>query len=440
MAQEFEIKARLPSPSVIHDIVGGFTERPQTRQCDLYLDTSARELFKHGIFLRVRNEVKLQIKYTPDKSDLAHLQCQEDEFNLPLKPNDSATLRTLLWDAVPALQGAPTTVEDLRNAWGLEELVKIEKLRKCYESDGVVVYIDTVTSLGQFIEIEVTDPQLRNKYVSRAKEFGLEHIPVGYVELALREREPDTYRLGRFILEGERSNNNGSEPLVKATGWSIESELCKLAKANSIADALAFFSIIPRGTRDFKLCGGKEWRRGGAETYLYDFSVILEGGVERRLMLKACVPYALQSSVESILAEWIERRSLLKTLHVATPDLYFAGQGVVLEEYIPYSFWEQLGKSEGTRRLSLLTDLAHYIFVLSKLGFRSIDAFADLRSTGNNLVTIDFGEDLGPPDQLNPGSIDQYTRKACDAAEAHHITLTPGELAMLSNGGSPTRQ
>lgn len=138
-----------------------------------------------------------------------------------------------------------------------------------------------------------------------------------------------------------------------------------------------------------------EWTRSGAETYSLVFAVRGRGSIDRLFRLKACVAFALGTGLDGILQGWLSRRAALEAVGVETPRLHASGQGVILEEEIPFDLATAL-RSEGSEGVRLgLVDL---IVGLSRLGFSPRTGFSGIRSRGRDAVIVDFGQDLGDPD------------------------------------------
>ena len=58
--------------------------------------------------------------------------------------------------------------------------------------------------------------------------------------------------------------------------WSLEKELLKLSQKNSLADAIYSLNLLPKDEKFISLDESEsEWTRGGAETYIYKFFVII---------------------------------------------------------------------------------------------------------------------------------------------------------------------
>jgi hypothetical protein len=184
---------------------------------------------------------------------------------------------------------------------------------------------------------------------------------------------------------------------LDVTEWTVEAELQKLAGVASMSTALKLFGLLKDGCQEFTCVYPPEgWYRSGAETYVYRFQ-IRTGGIETGLVLKACVAFSPGRSLENLLTSWIERRKLVCSRGVRVPVLYAWGQGELLEEYVPFAVQDILTGEAGPPN-SVLIGLAELAGVVASLGFVPIRLFDDLRSHGDDVVMVDFGEDLGPPE------------------------------------------
>lgn len=176
--------------------------------------------------------------------------------------------------------------------------------------------------------------------------------------------------------------------------WTLEKELCNLSHTKDIKDALTKLSIINSNTGHFEVIEDGKWERGGAETYIFKFSVKHDGTMPIFYILKACVSFSPGIKPEKMMDGWIYRRELIKRYGISTPKLYWHGDGILLEEYIQYSLHEVF-RSNIVKTKDLLLNLARWAGVLNHLNFLPISPFSDLRSRGSDLVVVDFGEDLG---------------------------------------------
>jgi hypothetical protein len=183
----------------------------------------------------------------------------------------------------------------------------------------------------------------------------------------------------------------------RAQTWRLSSDICELAGVSSIGEALSRLNIIRESDDFVALVEHGEWYRGGAETYLFPFSVrTTYGRVD--LVMKACIATGgLGFTVQQIMSEWLSRRSLLEEKGIGTPTLYGVSRACLIEEWVPFDFLTLLKSVEGRRQqLQLLGCLADYAAVIEDCGFSGRGPFDDLMSRGQDLVAVDFGEDLGP--------------------------------------------
>jgi hypothetical protein len=186
---------------------------------------------------------------------------------------------------------------------------------------------------------------------------------------------------------------------LKLIMWSLENELCQLAHAESLNHALYNLKLIKSIGSTFTLQENGPWVRGSADTYIYKFWVREDGRSEEEYIIKACTAFSLVNNLSEILDEWLRRRQLLSDFGVSTPKLIAHGNGVVIEESIPYQLRDQLKFGVNATPVPVderLIDLTLYSAALYSLGFLSIAPFNDVRSRGKDAVVVDFGQDLGP--------------------------------------------
>jgi hypothetical protein len=181
--------------------------------------------------------------------------------------------------------------------------------------------------------------------------------------------------------------------------WSLQNELCQLARTERLNQALYNFKMIENLGSNFALLEDGPWERGGADTYIYRFWVKEGDKPEAEYVVKACTAFSPVNNLNDILEEWLRRRQLLSDFGVSTPKLVARGNGVIVEESIPYQLSDLLKNEVKATPNSVderLIDLTLYSAALYSLGFLSIAPFNDLRSRGKDAVVIDFGQDLGP--------------------------------------------
>lgn len=179
---------------------------------------------------------------------------------------------------------------------------------------------------------------------------------------------------------------------VQVAEWTLETELCKLSGGRNLEDALHALGIVPISEPLTSVKAVKRWVRGGAETFIFPFSVFTQNS-EYRLILKACTPTPSAKPIQEILNGWVRKREILTSYGVSTPALFAARDGVILEEFIDMSLLDAFKASNN--RYVLMIKLCDTILVLRQLGYSTAALLYDLRSRGTDVVVVDFGSDLG---------------------------------------------
>ena len=152
---------------------------------------------------------------------------------------------------------------------------------------------------------------------------------------------------------------------------------------------LANAGLIEKSTDSYELFPHHGWRRLGGESYVMDFSIVTETD-QKRLVSKACI----KIPPAAVMQEWLERRSLLKSNGLSTPYLYALRDATLLEEYIPFTLGEAYKDANQETQSVLKTQFIEAYTKLHELGFQPM-SLHDVRSRGDDVVFVDFGEDLG---------------------------------------------
>lgn len=180
-----------------------------------------------------------------------------------------------------------------------------------------------------------------------------------------------------------------------ATPWTLEKELCGLAETASLGEALLRLGLVEEGTPEPQIEEVHGWRRGGAETFIYRFCVA-QAGVRQDVMLKAVVAFSTARTLSELGGEWLARRRLLEKEGVRTPRLFYAGRALVLEAFIPEALSSYL-RRRPAESMHLFDQVIRYAATLERHGFSPLAPFHSLRTDGNDIFVVDFGQDLGPP-------------------------------------------
>jgi adenylate cyclase class 2 len=203
--KEVEITCALSPESqrLLHEKLSAMTRLATTQQLDTYYDTANWDLLRQAVFVRVRNSTTLQVKFDEEGSDKQHIECVERAFSVlvPLPETAHELLRRFLpqWVAVP-------TFEEAVAANHLNVLVRLKKTRTLYSDGELIVALDHVEGLGDFVEVEIVceegeeTSRARATLTTFAHEIAAVPLQAGYTELWLEKHNPDAYRAGQYHL------------------------------------------------------------------------------------------------------------------------------------------------------------------------------------------------------------------------------------------------
>ena len=172
------------------------------RNSDTYYDTPGFDLLSQAVFVRVRNHLQLEFKFNEQVAP-AHIQSTERTFSLKPEPNQAEEMNALFSRFLPRWRSAGNFEEALgRN--GLIELAHIENRRAQYIYGNLIICVDRVEGLGEFVEIEMqceegsdTDQAIA-QVQDLAAGFAARQVRVGYVELWLQKYDPQAYQRGKY--------------------------------------------------------------------------------------------------------------------------------------------------------------------------------------------------------------------------------------------------
>ncbi len=188
--------------------------KEEKRMNDIYLDTTTADLFKRGIFVRIRNNKTLDFKFNPTQFETKpgegiHEQCMEYNFSLPLQKKDLPKLNEVLKILdLPPVSSADLELLRKQNQWIDSQI--FNKTRKKFAKPPFEYCLDEVENFGTFLEIEATtqDPteaeKLKEQIRTDSKNLGLKLITTGYNELWWRKYDYAIYKQGKFLLEEDK--------------------------------------------------------------------------------------------------------------------------------------------------------------------------------------------------------------------------------------------
>jgi len=172
------------------------------RNSDTYYDTPGFDLLSQAVFVRVRNHLQLEFKFN-EQAAPAHIQSTERVFSLMPELRQAEEMNALFSRFLPQWRSADTVEEALRQN-GLIELAHIENRRAQYTYENLVICVDQVEGLGDFVEIETQceegsdTQQAVGRVQDFAAGFAARQVRVGYVELWLQKHHPQAYRRGKY--------------------------------------------------------------------------------------------------------------------------------------------------------------------------------------------------------------------------------------------------
>lgn len=208
---EIELKYQIIDEDQIQEFLKKSTFVDKKRIVDIYLDTKDGDLYKKGIFIRIRDNKTLDFKYTlEDFRDLnkvsMHEQCDEYSFPLPLT-NDSVKAINQNCRILGLIEISNPDVGELKARNNLINSVIIDKIRQRFRDEEFEYSFDDVKGLGKFLEIEKEGQEgedfeeIKNRIRERVKNLKLKLITAGYCEAYWRKYNFNLYLQGRYLFE-----------------------------------------------------------------------------------------------------------------------------------------------------------------------------------------------------------------------------------------------
>ncbi|MBO0783218.1 MAG: CYTH domain-containing protein, partial [Ktedonobacteraceae bacterium] len=153
---------------------------------------------RQTIFARLRDGHWLQLKFDEEQT-VQHTACIEREFVLTEDGILPQEAQALFHQLLPTWQATPTW-EEAKARNGLIELARIEKKRSVYTDGSLIMSIDMVKDLGNFVEIEMNLQEGEDSTTARrrvrafADELGGHRIKAGYFEMWLYRYHQSAYQ------------------------------------------------------------------------------------------------------------------------------------------------------------------------------------------------------------------------------------------------------
>jgi adenylate cyclase class 2 len=163
----YEVELKVPAD---HDAVREALERldaeaiGSVEQADVYYDAPQRDFGETDEALRLRTEREQGGNESTVESTATPTGATHDStagvltYKGPLVDDASKTRREVESPVVDA-EG----IDDVLQAVGFDAAATVEKRRERYRLDGVVVTLDTIADLGEFVEVETEVPSGHSK-------------------------------------------------------------------------------------------------------------------------------------------------------------------------------------------------------------------------------------------------------------------------------------
>lgn len=212
---EIELKFEVLDRNEVQRFVRDLKVIEQKSIVDMYLDTKEADLFKRGIFIRIRNGTKFDIKFNQEdigkslNDIIEHTHCDEVSNPLPLTLASIASINETL-KLLGLTPMHDPSLEDLMKRNSLIESITIDKQRASYQDGEFHIDLDTVKDLGEYLEIEKMTDETADRHEALAKMrdrlngLKLRHVDVGYNELYWRKHDFDRYLQGKYLLIEDR--------------------------------------------------------------------------------------------------------------------------------------------------------------------------------------------------------------------------------------------
>ncbi len=202
---EVELKFQVLNENEVLDFLKNLEFVSEKRIVDVYLDTAEGDLFKRGIFVRIRDDKSLDFKYNLDDDDW-HEHCDEHSFVLPLGnvPDVNANCRLL------GLKEIEKGLEEFKAKNNLIDSMAVDKVRKKFKDGEFEYCLDLVKDMGLFLEIEAEGKEgedleaVKMRMREKLKGLNLKKITTGYNEIYWREHNFELYMQGKYLLEEDK--------------------------------------------------------------------------------------------------------------------------------------------------------------------------------------------------------------------------------------------
>lgn len=206
---EVELKFQILDETQVNDFLKNLSFISRKRVVDVYLDTKDAELYKKGLFIRIRDDKILDFKYNLEDTECKHEHCEEHSFSLPLTIDSLDSINRIC--RILNLNNIMNpSIKDFMTRNKLMVSITNDKTREVYRDEKFEFCLDDVKGLGKFIEIEMRatkeDDLEKIKHLMRERIRGLKLklITTGYNELYWKKHNLGIYKQGKYHLEEDK--------------------------------------------------------------------------------------------------------------------------------------------------------------------------------------------------------------------------------------------
>ena len=210
---EIELRYEIINPNQLASFLEPLKFVSKKQVIDIYLDTENADLIKKGVYVRIRDNKKIDIKFNRECLHNPDLElqpyCEEYTFTLPLKENELPQFNTVVSD-IGLLPIEHANFDLFKQKNSLIEHRVVDKMRASYVQQQFTIVIDEVLHLGTFLEIELLAndsskiDETKKEMESLLSGLSLKALKTGYDSLILRKNNFGQYLRGRFILDEDK--------------------------------------------------------------------------------------------------------------------------------------------------------------------------------------------------------------------------------------------
>jgi predicted adenylyl cyclase CyaB len=206
---EVELKFQILDEVQVKDFLKNLNFISRKRIVDVYLDTKDADLYKKGLFIRIRDDKVLDFKYNLEDTEYKHEHCEEHSFSLPLTIDSLDSINRIC--RILSLNSIMNpSIEEFMTRNNLIVSITNDKTREVYRDEKFEFCFDDAKGFGKFIEIETHATKeddlekIKNRMREKINGLKLKLITTGYNELYWKKHNPEIYKQGKYHLEEDK--------------------------------------------------------------------------------------------------------------------------------------------------------------------------------------------------------------------------------------------